>query len=156
MITPQQFEVLFPLACKWAAEQEGAILKSGVPLPAQQLEDALRIGVENPDQVRLMRVAAIPRPSDPILVAAAQATNLISSRTAGITFRYGIYVRSDCWDQRHIVAHELVHTRQYERLGGFDQFLLPYLTECITPPGYPHGPMEQEAERIAREICGQP
>ena len=42
---------------------------------------------------------------------------------------------------------------QYERLGGFEGFLRPYLLECITPPGYPYGPMEQEAVATAAKLC---
>jgi hypothetical protein len=134
-------------------EQEALILKTGIALSIQQLTDAKRIGIENPARVRLLRVGAIPMPSDPILLAAAKATNLISPRTGGITFSHGIMIRHDCWNDRHLIAHELAHTRQYERFGGFAEFLLPYLTECITPPGYPYGPLEKEADRVADEIC---
>jgi len=65
-----------------------------------------------------------------------------------LTFRTGspaaIFVRSDCWCERRLIAHELVHTVQYERLGGIRPFLRQYLTECLTV-GYPAAPMEQEA-----------
>src|ERR1017187_6058169 len=50
--------------------------------------------------------------------SAAAETNLISPSTGGMTLRYGIFIRTDCWGQRPIIAHELVHTSQYERLGG--------------------------------------
>jgi hypothetical protein len=89
------------------------------------------------------------------LAAAARATNLINPLTHGLTFRYGIFIRADCWNQRPLVIHELVHTAQYERLGGFEGFLRPYLLECITPPGYPYGPMEQEALAAAAKLCGR-
>jgi hypothetical protein len=145
MITREQFEILLPLAAAWAAEQERAILQAGVALTESQLADARRVGVVQPERVRLLRVIRIPAPTHPILAAAATATNLISPATAGLTLRYGIFVRADCWGQRLLVMHELVHTSQYERLGGFEAFLRPYLLECITPPGYPYGPMEQEA-----------
>jgi len=72
--------------------------------------------------------------------------------TIGLTLRYGIFIRSDCWGERRLVVHELVHTLQYERLGGFMPFLQQYLHECITI-GYPAAPMEQEAKRIEREMC---
>jgi len=51
------------------------------------------------------------------------------------------------------LVHELVHTGQYERLGGVRPFLERYLRECLTI-GYPMGALEQEAIRIAEEICG--
>ena len=50
------------------------------------------------------------------------------------------------------MAHELVHTTQYERLGGIEAFLRPYLLECLSAPGYPHGPMEQEAITTAARL----
>jgi hypothetical protein len=49
-------------------------------------------------------------------------------------------------------VHELGHTLQYERLGGFEAFLRQYLFECITI-GYPAAPMEQEVVHRTAEIC---
>jgi len=83
----------------------------------------------------------------------AETTGLISPLTAGLTLRYGIFIRADCWGQRRVVVHELTHTAQYERFGGIEPFLREYLQECVTV-GYPGAPMEQEAKRIEREICG--
>jgi len=152
-ITPQQLEKLLPLACAWAVGQERAIVQSGVALSESQLADARRVGIAQPDRVRLLRVAQIPVPTAPALAAAARATNLINPLTHGLTFRYGIFIRADCWNQRPLIVHELVHTSQYERLGGFEGFLRPYLLECIAPPGYPYGSMEQEAVAAAAKLC---
>ena len=153
IITPEQFEMLLPLAGAWAAEQERTILQTGVALIESQLADARRVGVVRPERVRLLRVTQIPMPTDPELAAVAAATRLISPATTGLTTRYGILVRADCWGQRQLVVHELIHTSQYERLGGFEAFLRPYLLECITPPGYPNGPMEQEAITTSARLC---
>jgi hypothetical protein len=152
-MTPQQFEILLPLACVWSAEQERTILESGVALTESQLTDARRVGVTHPERVRLLRVVQIPTPKHPALAAAARATNLILPSTTGLTLRYGIFVRADCWGERPLIVHELVHASQYERRGGFEVFLRPYLLECITPPGYPYGPMEQEAIATAARLC---
>jgi hypothetical protein len=152
-ITPQQFEELLPLASAWAAEQESLILQSGVPLTDAQLADARQVGVVHPGRVRLLRTAQVPVPSHPVLVAAAAATHLISPSTLGLTLRYGIFIRTDYWEERLLLAHELVHTSQYERLGGFEAFLRSYLLECLTPPGYPFGPMEQEAIITSEQLC---
>ncbi len=152
LITPEQFAVLLPLACSWAEEQERLILAGGVPLSTAQMTDAKRIGIFRPEQVRLQVVEEIPMPDHPALKQAAQLTGLISPLTVGLTLRYGIFIRSDCWGERRIVVHELVHTAQYERLGGFAPFLRQYLQECLKV-GYPAAPLEQEAKRIEREIC---
>jgi hypothetical protein len=152
MITQEQFKNLLPLACSWAEEQERVILRDGLSLSPAQAADAKSIGVAHPEKVRLLRVALVPKPEHPGLRAAAEVTQLISPHTAGLTMRYGIFIREDCWGARLLVAHELVHTSQYERLGGFQQFLQKYLYECITI-GYPAAPMEQEAVTTAARVC---
>ena len=64
IITPQQFEMLLPpIARVWAAEQERVILQSGIALTDSQLADARRVGVAQPERVRLLRVAQIPIPT---------------------------------------------------------------------------------------------
>jgi hypothetical protein len=145
---------LLPLACAWAEPQEQRILKQGVGLTADQVVDAEVIGVADPARVRLLRVDQIPVPEHPALRAAAEATSLISPLTAGLTLRHGIFIRSDCWGQRRLVVHELEHTAQYERLGGFQHFLECYLWECLSI-GYPAAPLEQEAIGTERRLCGQ-
>ena len=152
MITQGQLEILLPFACEWAEEQESIILREGEPLSASQTSDAKTIGLAQPERVRLLSVTGVPIPKHPELRAAAEATQLISPGTAGLTLRYGIFIRSDCWHNRKLVFHELVHTLQYERLGGFQRFLQQYLFECITI-GYPAGPMEQEALTTTAKLC---
>src|SRR4029077_14181009 len=48
IITPQQLEMLLPLACAWAVGQERAIVQSGVALSESQLADARRVGIAQP------------------------------------------------------------------------------------------------------------
>jgi len=153
MINPEQFEAIFPLACEWAQQQEALILGSGVALTETQLSDATRVGITRPELVRLLSVTAIRPPAHPVLNALASATGLISAGTAGLTLRYGIFIREDQWLNRRLVVHELTHVMQYERLGGIPAFLREYLMECLFPPGYPHGPLEKEADRLSREVC---
>jgi hypothetical protein len=152
MITQAEFKKLLPIACAWAEEQEAAILRDGVALTMSQVADARRIGIAHPERVRLRVVDEIPLPRHPLLREAAETTGLISPLTAGLTLRYGIFIQSESWGERRLVVHELAHTAQYERLGGFGPFLEQYLLECITPPGYPFGPLEQEAKRIERHM----
>jgi hypothetical protein len=58
------------------------------------------------------------------------------------------------WQDRRIIAHECVHTAQYERLGGFAEFLRDYLHECLEV-GYPAGPLEQEAIHKSEQVSRQ-
>ena len=146
-----QFEKLLPLATKWAAAVEKRILREGVPLSEQGLADARAVGVREPERVRLLALPCVPTPSDHTLKTAVAAIQFLTPATRGLALRNGIFVRSDCWDERRLIAHELVHTAQYERLGGIRPFLRQYLTECLTI-GYPAGPMEQEAIATASRL----
>lgn len=140
----EHFDTLLPIAARWAEDQERLILSQGLPLSEQGLIDAKLMGVQMPERIRLLRVSSIPVPTDPILESAATATGLISPMTGGMALRYGIFIRSDCWLNREMVAHECVHTAQYERFGSVEAFLRQYLHECFDV-GYPLGPLEQEA-----------
>jgi hypothetical protein len=152
-ITPEQFEMLLPLACEWAAAQEQRILATGEALSDAMLGDARLVGVAIPERIRLLYVPEIPIPDDPALCAAVEETQFLSPLTRGLTLRYGIFIRTDCRSDRTMVIHELGHTAQYERLGGFEPFLRRYLFECLTI-GYPEAPMEQEVIELTARICG--
>ncbi len=82
---------------------------------------------------------------------AAQQIGLFGSETAGMTLRYGIYVQKESANDRRLIAHELGHVKQYERMGGFRAFMERYLFECMMM-GYPNTPMEQEADEIAESV----
>jgi hypothetical protein len=150
-ITPDQFQILLPLACEWAETQEQFILKNGTSLSPSQIADARIVGVTHPENIKILAVPQIPLPEHPALRTAAQEIQLITPSTSGLTLRYGIYIQSYFLSDRRLIVHEFVHTSQYERFGGFLPFLQQYLSECITI-GYPNAPMEQEAIRIADQI----
>jgi hypothetical protein len=146
-----QFENLLPLAAAWARKQEKRMLRVGVPLSDREMADAKTIGVAEPARIRLLQLDRVPAPGHPMLKAAAAAIQFLTPTTCGLTLRYGIFVRSDCWRDRSLIAHELVHVAQYERLGGILPFLRQYLFECVTI-GYPEAPMEQEAIRVSKTV----
>ena len=152
-ITPGQFEMLLPLACEWAAVHEQRILATGEALSDTMLTNARLVGVAAPERVRLLYVPEIPIPDDPALRTATLETQFLSPLTRGLSLRYGIFLRSDYRSDRPMVIHELGHTAQYERLGGFEPFLRQYLFECLTM-GYPEAPMEQEVIALTERICG--
>jgi hypothetical protein len=147
----RQFDKLLPLATKWAGGMETRILREGVPLNEESLADARRIGVREPERVRLLALARVPAPTDLVLRAAAAAIQFLTPATRGLTLGYGIFIRTDCWGDRQLIAHELVHTMQYERMSGIEPFLRQYLFECLTI-GYPAAPMEQEAIVLASRL----
>src|SRR5688500_16601620 len=107
MIPKAIFNLLMPLACSWAEQQEQIILKEGVPLTKSLLADARRIGISHPDRVRLRVVREIPWPDHELLREAVETTGLLSPLTIGLTLRYGIYIRADHWGDRGLVIHEM-------------------------------------------------
>lgn len=150
--TIDQLENLLPLAVQWAAEQERRVLCEGVCLSPAELTDAKKIGVQNPERVRLLRVETIPVPAHPMLRAAAASINFLTAAPRGLALDYGIFIRADHWRQRELIAHELVHTAQYRRLGGILPFLQTYIFQCATV-GYQNAPLELEAIKTAARIC---
>ncbi len=136
------------MAAKWATAVEKRILREGVPLSGQEMADARAVDMREPERVRLLALTRVPMPGDLTLRTAASAIQFLTPATCGLTLRYGIFVRSDCWGDRRLVTHELAHTAQYERLGGIEPFLRKYLRECLTID-YPAAPMEQEAVAAA-------
>ena len=150
--TLDQLEELLPLAAQWATTQQQRVLCEGVPLSKHELADAKAIGVQDPERVRLLRVEAVPVPADPTLRAAAASINFLTAAPRGLALNYGIFVRNDHWRDRTLIAHELVHTAQFQRLGGILPFLQTYIFQCATV-GYSNAPLELEAVATAARVC---
>jgi len=144
--------LLLPFAVRWAEGQETKILRDGVPLSDEQTAIARRMGVSNPERIRLLKVATIPIHGHFMLRWAAKISGLFSPDISGMSLRYGIFIRKEYWMDPYLLAHECVHTAQYERLGGVGNFLKAYLKECLEI-GYPEAPMEQEAILRSADIA---
>ena len=136
--------VVVPLIARWVSLQEKMILEAGQPLDPSELENARQMGVQCPEKIRILLVDEISGPTSFLLKMAADVLNFYGPGLEGITYRYGILIRRDRYPNLHLIAHECVHTAQYERLGGLGPFLKSYLYECLVI-GYPGGPLEQEA-----------
>ena len=144
--------VMLPVGCAWIARQERRILAEGVPLSPAQLADARALGLAEPERVRLLYLPQIPLPSNPVVRWLGKRTGTLSEETVGLSARYGIFLRTPYHEDRHLLAHELTHTRQYERLSGIRPFLRRYLHECLAI-GYYEAPMEWEAIEAADALC---
>ena len=151
MMNPQEIISLIPKASIWVEEQEAFILANGVPLTEKQRSIASKIGIKNTGKIRLLQVEFIPEPEDFILNKASKSIGFISGDTLGITYRYGIYMRDDFWENESLIIHELTHTLQYERLGGIAEFLNQYIKECIYY-GYDKSPLEIEAKTMETKL----
>jgi hypothetical protein len=137
--------MILPIACAWVRRQESTILKTGVPLSLGQINLATRLGILHPESIRLRAVSQVP-PLNWLLRFVGEKLGVVSGQTIGMALRYGIFIREEHWGDRRLLTHELAHVAQYERLGGFREFLEQYLEECINP-GYPLGGLEQEAKQ---------
>ncbi len=143
--------LIVPPAARWAAWQERKILREGTPLGGQALEDAVRMGVRHPERIRVLEVERIPLLNAKPLDFASRFFPEVTSHTIGLSLRYGIYLRRQHSGNRRLLAHECVHTAQYERLGGIEEFLEVYLRQCLES-GYPQAPLEREAVRRSSEL----
>ena len=144
-------KIVLPIATTWANQQEARMLRTGIPLTPAQLADAAAIGIAHPERVRLDIGPEAPWPFLKMFRPLAVRTGLVPRQIAGVTFRYGIFLRANHQHERGLLLHELAHTAQYERLGGIRGFLAEYLYECLSS-GYPNGPLEQEASTMARAM----
>lgn len=150
--------VLLPLVwavAAWVRWRQATILREGMALNSEQQRLARVLGVKAPERVRVQPVARMPTPLPRLARVLAQRAGWLSPHIAGMTLGYAIALREDCFgngacDMR-LLAHELTHVAQYERLGGIRGFLRQYVRECVSP-GYPYGPLELEAR--AAEVQG--
>ncbi len=156
MVDQQTFEELLPLAYQWASAQEQLVLARGAPLTPQHAADARRAGVQDGSRVRVLVVERLPLPDDPRLANFARKNIIITAATRGAGIGHGIIIRADCWGERELLVHQLVHVAQCERNGGLEPFVRLYLGERFNSASFTIGPLEEEARRIAREICAAP
>jgi hypothetical protein len=153
MIDQENFERLAPLAYEWALAQEELILRLGSPLRPSAVADAVRAGVQEPARVRVLVVDRIPLPANEELAEASRRSDIITDASRGVAIGFGIMIRADHWGNRELLLHQLVHVAQCERAGGLQRFAVDYLSDRQAAPGFTVGTLEEEARRIAREIC---
>jgi hypothetical protein len=153
MIDQKDFDRLAPLAYEWARSQESYILAQGVPLRRDQVADARRAGVHEPNRVRVLVVDRIPLPDDKELADAARHAQIITEASRGVAIGYGIIIRADSWQNRELLLHQLVHVAQCERSGGLESFVNEYLLDRRSSRDFSLGSLEDEARTLAREIC---
>ncbi len=142
--------LILPIVYVWARRREAAILRAGDRLSTHAIADAVRIGVLHPERVRTLVVATVPPRWPRPLSAFAARFGFGPKTTAGMALGHGIYLRADQQDRRELLAHELAHTAQYERLG-FRNFLREYLRQCLTA-GYSLAELEAEARQAASKL----
>jgi hypothetical protein len=153
VIDQETFENLLPLAYQWAKAQEEFVLTHGIPLGPQHMADARRAGVVDCERIRVLLVERIPLPESGELAEAAQRTRIITPETRCVGLGHAIMIRAEAWGDRELLVHNFVHIAQCERSGGLEQWVQQYLFDRRTSASFTLGVFEEEARRVAREIC---
>jgi hypothetical protein len=142
---------LLPGAIVVIDDAEREILRRGRPLTADEARLAQAVGVVHPERVRVLVHHDFIEPRDRAWVALAQRLGVdYDGEFAGRTSGHGIELQPRMRSRR-LLAHELTHVAQYERLGT-PALLRQYFTE-LRVVGYDRAPLEAEAranERIGR------
>jgi hypothetical protein len=138
-----KLERLYPRVRAWYDAMEARYLPVGRPLTAQEMDDARRLGVLQPQDVRVVALGAFPMPEDVELREKAQRHGLGSRMGAGRTMGHAILLKAWALDEPTLLRYELVQVAQMERLGR-EGFLHRYLLE-LEMLGYAHSPLELEA-----------
>jgi hypothetical protein len=139
----QALPALLAGAIAWAEARVNKTAEAGEPLSADGREIARRVGVRQPERVRVQMVRTLPMPEDPALQAAALACGLLDPGMAGLTLGHTIFIRRG-HNTRRLLSHELRHVHQYEVHGSIAAFLSVYLKQIIDV-GYRDAPLELDA-----------
>ena len=115
--------------------------------------DAKLAGVRKPARVRVLVVDRISLPDDPQLAEASERIGIITEDTRCMGFGYALIIRVDAWNDRELILHNLVHIAQCERSGGLAQWCREYLGDRTSCPKFTIGSLEEEARRVAHQIC---
>jgi hypothetical protein len=146
------FPQLLPLAVSWAERQQEMILAQGTPLSDAETTLARRVQVLRPDELRILMVDSIPVPDHPELKAACDQIGFLAAGTMGLTVGRGMFIRRGHDRDLVLMAHELRHAAQYERLGSIAAYVTVYVQELLQH-GYDRAPFEVDAcEAAARAV----
>lgn len=149
-------EKIFPTILAWSANREQQILNAGERLTREQQLLARESGVENVEQIRLLKVERVAFPQEPELKKIACSLGMPTDNTAGRAIGYGVEIVDAGSNQDRLLRHEFRHVYQFEANGGLESFLQIYL-RSIVENGYMNSPWEQDARRAehcaANEHC---
>jgi hypothetical protein len=144
-----------PLGTRWVRKQEAAILREGRPLREWERLWARNVGVRRPEEVRILPVPRVPTPGQTLMGFLNRLFGVLSEGPTGMAVNYGIYLEASQATNPSLLVHELAHVAQFERLGGVEEFLREYLTQCVRD-GYWDSDLEQEAREAAAPFSRPP
>lgn len=134
-------DALAPALARWTLDRERSILNAAAPLPASMVSFAAELGITSPETLRLELVDQVALPVTKQWVALARGIGIPLFNPSGMCLGRGISATST---NPSLIRHELVHTLQFQRLGGHQAFMWRYIFECLRF-GYAAAPLEIEA-----------
>jgi hypothetical protein len=146
MPTDKVITYIQPLA-DWIEDMENCILSQGRFLSDEEMTIAKKLGIKNYDIIRVLESDIVPMPMHNSIKNIGLSMGFFQQTTAGMSFRYGIYLNSRQKCNRVVLIHELAHTLQYEQHGSILAFTKAYLDD-ILKHGYHQSAHEQEANRL--------
>jgi hypothetical protein len=135
----------YPVVLSWYQQSEQKLLTQGRLLSKDEQAIALHLGVKHPERVRVLVLKQFPLPEDAQLQQEAKRYGLGTDWEGGRTMGYAILLKPQVAEDQNILAHELIHVRQIERMGTAG-FIKRYLLE-LEVLGYARSPLELEAYR---------
>lgn len=135
---------LIPRAVIWAESVAIDVASRGAALDPSMQSDAMTVGVQQPDRIRVLMVERLPLPTDAELQMAALQTGLLGPTMVGLTLGYSILICRGHMTRR-LLSHEYRHVFQYEQAGSIAAFLPRYL-KSIVQVGYQNCPFEKDAQ----------
>lgn len=137
------YRELIPQAVVWLHSVQQYCFDHGRALTESEMQDALSVGVERPENIRLLTVHSIARPKNPALLQAAIETGLLGETAAARAVGYGIEVLEG-HATRRLLRHEFRHVYQFEQAGALEPFVSAYVDSVILS-GYNDSVFEQDA-----------
>lgn len=144
---------LAPGAIAWAEHESAAVAAKGIaPTPAQ-VALARKVGVKQPERIRIQVVDQFPLPDQPEVKAAALRIGLATPGIIGLTLGHSVMVRRGYEKDARLLSHEFRHVAQYEQRGGIAPFLAQHLRD-LAQYGYEDSPFEVDARahELARDL----
>ncbi len=132
-----------PRALDWYDQAEADVIAHGRPLTDDELQMAKQVGVSQPQKIRILVTKHFPDPKDQEFRNAFDDSLPPSFLRGGLTTGYGILLKPHVEKNRRILAHEMVHVTQIERMGR-EAFLKSMMYELVIV-GYLRAPLELEA-----------
>jgi len=138
----------------FALKSEAYALEHGRKLAPNEMKYAKSIGVKHPEKVRVMITSNFPVPTNKEVLKGFKELGFDSMFVAGITYRYGIYIKSS-WlvSKEYVLAHELIHVRQVEKTGNWKEYTRKYLIQAFMYE-YFEMPYEHEAYKETEKFKG--